>query len=429
MKNKHIVKYYLFLLVLLCIIGGLVFFVGKEKREKKITVTIALMQDPWVENYETNLYTKWLEEKTGYNIDFVYFTEGYEAEYLNAMLIPENGTVDAVFLQDDSTVLSAEIFDEYCNAGYICDISQFVTENSNIYALKNQVATGDGEIYYAPNIRAGKKYENAQITWINFEWLKKLSLQIPETTDDLREVLIAFKDLDPNRNGKADELPMITNNVDSSFQSELFLSNAFGDNSETYWEYRNYLYNENLLSLTCGGFSRKQLQELINSPDDVIGVFCSRSILDLVYPSSTDVISRYVAVPPLTGPDGEKRATKSIPAISIGGYIPANAEHKQEAVEIMDLMLSTEGSIFAAYGEENIDWRNSKPGEKSAYGEKAIISVINDSFYGVQNKHFRGAGPSNLPARYVDNVFWSESSAYAQYVDARAIRLYEEYYD
>lgn len=43
---------------------------------------------------------------------------------------------------------------------------------------------------------------------INVEWLEKLYFDMPTTTEELKEVLIAFKTKDPNGNGKADEIPL-----------------------------------------------------------------------------------------------------------------------------------------------------------------------------------------------------------------------------
>ena len=42
---------------------------------------------------------------------------------------------------------------------------------------------------------------------INRRWLDALGLDAPTTTGELRDVLIAFRDGDPNGNGKADEIP------------------------------------------------------------------------------------------------------------------------------------------------------------------------------------------------------------------------------
>ncbi|WP_338024190.1 hypothetical protein [Bifidobacterium amazonense] len=67
---------------------------------------------------------------------------------------------------------------------------------------------------------------------INKTWLDKLGLAVPQTWDELMEVLSAFKTRDPNGNGQADEIPIIlrplsTSNVIESFSPFLFL-NSFG---------------------------------------------------------------------------------------------------------------------------------------------------------------------------------------------------------
>lgn len=73
--------------------------------------------------------------------------------------------------------------------------------------IRSGITTPEGHIYAIPGIvtldaaRTDKK-------WINQAWLKKLNLAVPETTDDLYNVLVAFRDKDPNGNGKKDELPM-----------------------------------------------------------------------------------------------------------------------------------------------------------------------------------------------------------------------------
>lgn len=43
--------------------------------------------------------------------------------------------------------------------------------------------------------------------FINKTWLDKLGLSVPTTTEELTEVLRAFKNGDPNGNGLADEIP------------------------------------------------------------------------------------------------------------------------------------------------------------------------------------------------------------------------------
>ena len=52
-----------------------------------------------------------------------------------------------------------------------------------------------------------KYRENPDNLFINKKWLDKLGLEMPTTTDEFYQVLKAFKNGDPNGNGKADEIP------------------------------------------------------------------------------------------------------------------------------------------------------------------------------------------------------------------------------
>ena len=257
--------------------------------------------------------------------------------------------------------------------------------------------------------------------------------------------------MDPNGNGRNDEIPLISNESSYTLQSYNYLLNAYiyndpyhmrmcaGENGELYdasiqpafregLSYCARLYKEGLLSKSCVSFSKRQLQELLNSSDDVVGAFSSQSIADIIYPNCSDILARFIQVPPLKGPDGEQYAVHVNSEIQIGGYIPSNAIHKKEAFEIMDLMLSTDASLIASFGEEGVDWRQSDSGELSSYGSKAKVTTLNYLNDKVQNKHFAGSGPMVLSLEYANGVTWNGNSSLVQYIDARAVRLYEKYY-
>ena len=95
--------------IMLLLISGIsywVFILRTEDATK--TITIAVMHNDYVKNYNTNYYTQWLEEKSGYNIKFEYVMNGYEEEYLNTMLISENSGIDAVFINNKDKILTED---------------------------------------------------------------------------------------------------------------------------------------------------------------------------------------------------------------------------------------------------------------------------------------------------------------------------------
>ena len=72
-------------------------------------------------------------------------------------------------------------------------------------AIKSSIRAADGEIYYIPYLPDGK-YGRGY--FIRTDWLKNLNLKVPQNVDELHDVLVAFKNDDPNQNGKKDEVPL-----------------------------------------------------------------------------------------------------------------------------------------------------------------------------------------------------------------------------
>jgi len=130
---------------------------------------------------------------------------------------------------------------------------------------------------------------------IRKDWLAKLSLQEPTTTDELYNVLKAFKERDPNGNSKADEIPFVTT---YGLRGVLAISNAFGLHLGTYsdglwaedgkvqWQYidprakdllayLNKLFTEGLLDSDClnedPGMDDKINQNLVGLHQSFIG--------------------------------------------------------------------------------------------------------------------------------------------------------------
>lgn len=432
---------------------------AKSKKQQKQTVTIAVFQDDQVQNFNTNYYTEWLEKQSGYDLKFCYIPEGYEKEYLSTMLNSDNNTIDAVFLPKERNVFKAEEWDAYVKEGLIQNLADYMTEDCNLnrlfmqyadYGLYEQMKAGNG-IYYMPNMDTARKTQNMQILWINMKWLKKLDLQIPKTTTELVQVLEAFRDKDPNGNGERDELPLISCDISYPMQSYNYLLNAFiyndpvngrlyldkegnlknASKEEAFRQgllYCNELYTTGLLAGECFSYTSRQIRELVNAPEDLVGAFTSKSIADVIYANCPDRLAKFIQVPPLTGETGETYAVWVNYVPQIGGYIPSNSKHSEAAFQVMDLMLSEEASLIAEFGEEGVDWKHSEQVDLSTYGTKAYITTIRYLKDSIQNKNYAGTGPQVLSEAYANGVTWNGNNSLVEYIDARAVRTYEEFY-
>ena len=101
---------------------------------------------------------------------------------------------------------------------YAPNIKKFLDENAEI---KKAMTAPDGNIYmlnYVPDGDAGRAY------FIRQDWLDKLGLKVPETFEELEQVLYAFRDGDPNGNGQKDEIPYFND----KFEEMIRLANLWG---------------------------------------------------------------------------------------------------------------------------------------------------------------------------------------------------------
>lgn len=104
------------------------------------------------------------------------------------------------------------------NAGQLVAIDEYldyapnfqkVLENSP--GLKEALTAADGHIYAFPYFNGTGEVYNCMtnnVSYIDQVWLDNLGLKMPTTTEELKEVLVAFKEKDPNGNGIADEIPL-----------------------------------------------------------------------------------------------------------------------------------------------------------------------------------------------------------------------------
>ncbi len=96
--------------------------------------------------------------------------------------------------------------------------------------VREAITAQDGIIYIIPMMSA----INAARGWyIRYDWLDELDLDVPTTTDELYDVLVAFRDQDPNGNGEADEIPMVfRRRGDDAFYNIMAFAYAFDADME-----------------------------------------------------------------------------------------------------------------------------------------------------------------------------------------------------
>ncbi|WP_214628162.1 extracellular solute-binding protein [Paenibacillus agaridevorans] len=115
------------------------------------------------------------------------------------------------YLSDGKIIRLNEYLDQYAP-----NFSKLLNEHPEYRKL---ISTDDGSIYAFPFLRGDPFLQTFRGLAIRKDWLDNLSMNIPETIDEWHAVLKAFKEQDPNRNGKADEIPLSIRWEDLGFLS------------------------------------------------------------------------------------------------------------------------------------------------------------------------------------------------------------------
>jgi putative aldouronate transport system substrate-binding protein len=290
--------------------------------------------------------------------------------------------------------------------------------------LKAMSTTPDGHIYAMPQWSDCYHCTYPDKLWINSAWLKKLNLQMPKTTEDLRTVLQAFKTQDPNGNGKADEIPMTTDTGDSSLINYLmgaFAYAPYGANNgntellelngstvatpvdKPEWraglKYINSLYKQGLIDPASFTQNAEALQTVGNNPAAVeVGsspVLWPGIFVQLGSKDGRD--KQYDAVPPLTGPDGKSYTAYNNPTSTGYTFMLTNKSSKEAriaAIKMLDYIYTDEGQTIVNSGPEGVGWV--KPGA----GDIALDTKVTPTWKPLPS--------ANVPK----NVAWSSLGQY-----------------
>ena len=383
---------------------------------------------------ETNWFTKEYEEMTGVHVNWemVIGDDTQRAQKVNLKLT--SGQYPDVFSKC-SISRAQQVM--YGNQGVFLPLNELIDDYTvhikkmfeDLPNAKNEITTPNGNIYGLPNVVLYVHGTVPNKMWINKTWMDKLGLEAPTTTEEYYQVLKAFRDQDPNGNGKADEIPFITQGLDMVFlmNSFLYFDNTytmldggtvtFTGDKEAYKEglkYLKKLVDEGLYAADSLTMDYTQLTSLGMSDDALIGSSCNlwpggfTSLESEVDDGGATRFWEYAAIAPLEGPNGVRQIYYNGGTLTDGGdafNITSACEHPEVAIRWVDYFYSMEGFNTASYGpkitseDELVEgvagWRDAKEGEVGADGEKALFYP-----YGLNNEVNCGWNTNEVVPRY-----------------------------
>lgn len=369
---------------------------------EKTTISVLVAGNATVENYATNEFTKWLEEKTNIQIKWDIAPPSAAVEKLNLVL--SSGEYPDVIMGFGMSPSQRMI---YGSEGIFIPLNDLIekygVETKRVFKelpiAEDLVTASDGNIYALSYVNQCYHCTHHQRMWIYQPWLDKLGLSMPTTTEEFYQVLKAFKEKDPNGNGKADEIPLSGSIANFHTMIDSFLMNAFIINNGTNklyvengkidisynkpgWKeglhYLRRLYAEGLIAPEVFTQDGNQLKQQGENPVPILGASSGHNMLTMTQQSATTGRwLEFMAVPPLKGPQGvQLAALHPFPGGNGDFIITKSAKNPEAAFRLADFMYQTEATLRWFSGRQDVEWRWAEKGEIGINGKPAVWKQI-----------------------------------------------------
>ncbi|MGF2146191.1 ABC transporter substrate-binding protein [Vagococcus fluvialis] len=391
--------------------------------EEKITLKIMSQSAALAPNDPNDkLIFKRLEDNTNVHIDWTNYNADFaekrnldiaSGELPDAIFNAGAGDYDLLNWAESGVIVPLEdLIDDY-----MPNLKKIYDENPQYRQLS---MAPDGHIYSFPWIEElGEGKESIHtvndMAWINVEWLDRLGLDMPETTDELMTVLEAFKNDDPNGNGQKDEIPFsFINNGGNEDLKFLFAAFGDGDNDdhlivdndgevqftadkEGYKEaikYFNKMYEKGLIDPEA--FEQDWNTYVAKGKEEKYGVYFTWDKTNI-----TGDNDHYEVLPVLAGPAGKKHVTRTNGmGFSRDRFVITSSNKNLELTakwvdRMYDPMQSVQNN-WGTYGDESgpnifelkndklvhLDLKGEAPGELRQKTEAAGPLAVLNSYYG-----------------------------------------------
>ena len=387
--------------------------------EEKTDMVVYIQQNLNVEKYETNKHTVWYEDKTNVHVLWNAVPEQDATQKLNLLLASGQDLPDVIMSN-----LSTAMVVTNANQGIFTPLKDMIANYGYWYnqavakddILGDIMTCPDGDQYCMPHVVISLPNCTAGRGWVNRNFMERSGVtKVPETTDEFRAMLQAFKDNDANGNGDPnDEIPWIGSNNGWHSFGDNYILNSFlqYDRDNPYYiedgvvqaaydkdayreglRYWRSLAEDGLFDTTTFTQDNTQLKQVFDGEIALVG-FLALGGQFAICEQMGDRSREYDSISTMTGPDGYHGVFYN----PYGSYSVASAaittacKNPEMAFRWIDYRYDKEVCMRNRLGEPVVDYRIPEEGEMAVDGEPATYDPILQ-WGTVQNSHWNEGGP------------------------------------
>lgn len=356
--------------------------------DEQITISIGGVRQDNFTPFEEQTYFIELEEETNVKVEWLDWPQSIQQERRN-LAFSSGNLPDALY---GSWSLDKPDVVRYGGEGMLLDLNPYVNDDvmpnvnrlfNDVDELRTSLQVPSGELYVLATLNQNDLPSTNDTLLINTEWLQAVNKEMPTTTDELIDVLKAFRDAgDLNGNGQDDEIPMSFLYMDGN-------NGAFGlmgftgipaqnknsrmvmkdgepaffqvlDEYKTYLTFLNELHTENLLDKEVFTMNVPTYNAKTQTSDPTIGVISSwtaETVNKPIESYNADEDGVYQYLPPLKGRDGvePKWGMRVNPLnANLSFAVNADTEYPEEIARWIDLAYDKETSINNYVGKVGV---------------------------------------------------------------------------
>lgn len=366
-------------------------------------------------SYNDNIAWKFLQERANINFQVTEFPSSEAKEKMN--LLMNGGEYTDVLFKANKIDL-----DKYGMDGILIPLEDLIKEYCpNLCALLdernawNTIAAPDGHIYSLPLFQHPVQYGSGGSTfWINNAWLEAVGKKMPTNQDELYEVLKAFKEQDPNGNGKADEIPFAPDiahmhgalaDIIGYFGEGLYYSDYWMEIDgqmeylptteyfkENVLKYFHKLYSEGLMAEDAFTLTREQLRAICGGEEIVYGMIYDSSA---GYFANKEEQFNWLTLKPF---DPALYAVDS--GVGKGAFaITDKCQNPEIMMAWVDYLYTQEGGMVIRLGIEDVSYKINSDGSYQSISEGFESNVYQATLMG-----------SALPAGIIPDLYYQKPS-------------------